>query len=310
MIVTVTMNPALDKTVDVDTLVPKALNRLLNVRVDPGGKGVNVSKIIKVLGGSSVATGFVGGETGRELKRLIDSRGLIGDFIEVDGTTRTNLKVVDKDSSLTELNEPGIKVTAEEISRLLKKIKDLAGSNGLVVLSGSLPREAPEDTYKVLAQQLALAGAKVIIDADGPSFRAGLMAPPYLVKPNRFEILQYFGLSPTTSDQELWPLAQKLLDLGLSFVIVSLGSDGAMFVTKEKRALVRTVPVSVRSTVGAGDSLVGAAALAIESGLNFEQTVRLCMAASVGAVTTEGTNPPTLDLIRELEPKFELTFIN
>ncbi|MDR2368073.1 MAG: 1-phosphofructokinase [Deltaproteobacteria bacterium] len=309
MIVTVTMNPALDKTADVDTLVPKALNRLRNVRVDPGGKGVNVSKIIKVLGGKSVATGFVGGETGRELRRRIDSIGLVGDFIEVEGITRTNLKVVDKDSSLTELNEPGIKVTEGEINGLLGKIQELAGPGGLVVLSGSLPREAPEDTYKVLAQSLNRAGCRVILDADGPSFRAGLMAPPFLVKPNRFEILQYFGLSPDTPDGELWPLAQKLLDLGLSFVIVSLGSDGAMFATKEKRALVKAVPVSVRSTVGAGDSMVGAAAFAIESGLDFEKTVRLCMASSVGAVTTEGTNPPTLERIRELEPKFEMKFL-
>jgi 1-phosphofructokinase len=309
MIVTVTMNPALDKTADVVSLCPGALNRLRNVRIDAGGKGVNVSKLIKVLGGESVCTGFVGGSTGCELIERVAAFGLSGDFLKIDGVTRTNLKVIDKDSNLTELNEPGVKVGSSDLSALLDKTSALAGEGGLVVLSGSLPREAPVTTYRDFTEKLKAVGLRVILDADGPAFREGLKAKPDLVKPNDFELLQYFELPSDTNEEVLPGLCLKLLDKGVQWVVLSLGSRGAIFATDGNLAKVRTLKVEVRSTVGAGDSMVGAAAFALEQGLGFEETLRLCMAASVGAVTTEGTNPPSKELIEDLFLKFDIKYI-
>ncbi|MEA4932374.1 MAG: 1-phosphofructokinase [Lawsonibacter sp.] len=301
MIVTVTMNPALDKTAELDYLKPGALNRLQNVRTDAGGKGVNVSKMLGVLGSDSVCTGFVGGSSGRELCRRLYETGIANRFLEVDGTTRTNLKVVDADGSLTELNEPGICVTQADLDRLLQQVETLSGDHGIVVLSGSLPQHADADTYDRYTKALRQHGHTVILDADGPSFKQAMAAPPHVIKPNRYELLQYYGLPQDTPECELPALCRNLLRQGVDFVILSMGADGAMFFTEQECIRAEALPVRVQSTVGAGDSMVGAIAYALEKGLSFEETVRVAMAASIGAVTTQGTNPPSFTLVEELK---------
>lgn len=306
MIVTVTMNPALDKTAEVVQLLPGELNRLENVRVDAGGKGVNVSKMISVLGGHSVCTGFVGGESGRELCRRLDEMAIPNDFIPTSGATRTNLKVVDSQRNLTELNEPGIRVTDAEFELLLDKIHSLAGKRGIVVLGGSLPLEADADTYLHFTSELRKAGCTVLVDADGNAFHEALKAPPHIIKPNRFELLQYYNLPDNTPDSTLPSLCLPLLEKGVTMVALSMGKDGAMFFTKEQSAKAKALPVDAHSTVGAGDSMVGALAYSLENKLNFEETVRLAMACSIGAVTTMGTNPPGLDLVRNLTPQIQI----
>lgn len=306
MIVTVTMNPALDKTAELPKLVPGALNRIASVRLDPGGKGVNVSRVIRELGGESVCTGFAGGDAGKTLVRLLTQSGLRSDFLPVDGVTRTNLKVVEPDGTLTELNEPGLAVTGDALDALLARVRRLAGKNGIAVLSGSLPKNADPGVYRDFARALAEAGCRVLLDADGEAFRLALEAAPALVKPNRFELLQAFGLPQTTPDGRLPELCGKLVERGVGFVILSLGADGAMFFTKDESLRAAGLRVPVRSTVGAGDSMVGAAAFALERGLPLRDLARLAMAASAGAVTTEGTNPPSLELVRELEEKIVL----
>jgi 1-phosphofructokinase len=300
------MNPALDKTAEVAALLPGALNRLENVRVDAGGKGVNVSKMVTVLGGETLCTGFVGGQPGRELRFRIDALDIPNDFIEVGSTTRTNLKVVAARGGLTELNEPGIDVTEQEMDALLEKVLFLAGRGGIVVLSGSLPRGADPDTYRRFAAALRRAGCAVVVDADGEAFRRALEAPPQVIKPNRFELLQYCGLPQDTPTEQLPGLCRPLLEKGVEWVALSMGGDGAMFFTPHQAARAMALPVKVRSTVGAGDSMVGALAYALEAGLGFEQTVRLAMAASNGAVATEGTNPPTLETVNELKRQVEI----
>lgn len=306
MIVTVTMNPALDKTATVRTLLPGALNRLSDVRTDAGGKGVNVSKMIHVLGGRSVCTGFVGGDAGRELCRRLTEAGLENDFLPADGTTRTNLKIMDSARGLTELNEPGIFVRGEELDALLQKVLALAGPGGTVVLGGSLPQGAPPTTYLSFARALRQASCTVILDADGPAFKLAMEAPPHIIKPNRFELLQYCDLPESTPDEALPGLCRSLLAAGVEFVILSMGGDGAMFFTREQQAKAAALPVEVRSTVGAGDSMVGAVAYARAQGLGFEDTVRLAMACSIGAVTTPGTNPPAPELIGQLKQQIRL----
>lgn len=306
MIVTVTMNPALDKTAAVRTLLPGALNRLEDVRIDAGGKGVNVSRMIRVLGGRSVCTGFVGGDTGRELCRRLSEAGLENDFLPAGGVTRTNLKVVDGAGRLTELNEPGVLVDAAALDALLQKVLALAGQDGIVVLGGSLPQGAPAATYRTFARALRAAGCTVLLDADGDAFKLAMEAPPHIVKPNRFELLQYCGLPESTPDAALPGLCRSLLAAGAEFVILSLGGSGALFFTRGQEARAAALPVKVLSAVGAGDSMVGAVACARAQGLDFEQTVRLAMACAIGAVTTPGTNPPPAALVKTLQRQIEL----
>jgi 1-phosphofructokinase len=146
----------------------------------------------------------------------------------------------------------------------------------------------------------------VVVDADGEAFRQALEAPPQVIKPNRFELLQYYGLPKDAPDEKLPALCRPLLDKGVEWVALSMGSDGAMFFTPRKAARALALDLPVRSTVGAGDSMVGALAYALEAGLGFEDTIRLAMAASGGAATTEGTNPPSLQLVEELKMKVDI----
>lgn len=300
MIVTVTMNPALDKTAQLKQLIPGALNRLERVRIDAGGKGVNVSRMIRALGGQSVCAGFAAGASGRDLCQRIELLGVRQKFLFLDGATRTNLKIVDANGMLTELNEPGITASEEDLSALLEQVIELAGVGGIVVLSGSLPQGAGHDTYHRFIKALKQTGCTVLLDADADAFRFALDARPHVIKPNRYELLQYYGLPSDTADSELPDLCQGILDKGVEWLVLSLGSDGAMFFTPKQRVRANTLPLTVRSTVGAGDSMVGALAFALERGLPFEDTVRLAMASSNGAVTTEGTNPPAKELVNEL----------
>ncbi len=306
MIVTVTMNPALDKTANLTQLVPHALNRLQAVRTDVGGKGVNVSKMIAALGGHSVCTGFVGGDTGREVCRRLDACGIAHAFLTVEGDTRTNLKIVEGDGALTELNEPGITVTPPELAALQTKVRQLAGTTGIVVLSGSLPRGAQADTYRDFAHALRRVGCRVIVDADGAALREALTVPPHAIKPNLLELLQLFGLPQDTPEERLPALCGELLARGVSLVMLSMGARGALFVTHDAAWRAPACKVKVCSTVGAGDSMVGAAAFALERGYNLEQTARLAMACATGAVMTEGTNPPSTETVSKYLDQIEL----
>jgi 1-phosphofructokinase len=306
MIVTLTLNPALDKTARVDVMKPNTLNRLRDLALNAGGKGVNVSAMIHSLGGESLAVGFAGGGTGKELLSLIAQRGLHADFVPVAAATRTNLKVVDNDGALTELNEPGPHISGDEWAALERKLADLAEKGSTVVLSGSLPAGLGKDTYKKLSAMLRQGGAAVFLDADGEAFKLALEnepdAIPDYVKPNRFELLQYFGIADDdrVSDGKLTELCCSLLDKGIRLVALSMGADGAIFANKNGVWRSPALRVPIRSTVGAGDSMTGALVYSFARGLTDEQGFALAMAASAGACTTEGTNPPDRALVDRL----------
>ncbi len=309
MIITVTLNPALDKTASIDPLVPGGLNRIQKSELDAGGKGINVSKLLNVLGGTSTATGFVGGSTGDALLRMLDDLALTHDFVRVQGTTRINLKLLDVANGITEVNDPGVVVTEEEEHALLQKLfafipaKSTEERACLFVLAGSMHAGARPDCYKNLTRQLKERGARVFVDADGKAFAEALLASPDFVKPNKEELLRHFGhdsATPVTHD-ELIALCKRLIDEhGVGLVALSLGAEGAIFVDKEQCVVAPVLSVTVSSTVGAGDSMVGAVAYAFAQNYSFEETVRLAMACSAGAVTTEGTKAPSLDCINTL----------
>lgn len=195
MIITVTLNPAIDKTAQVETMVPNGLNRLSNVMLDVGGKGINVSKAIKELGGESICTGFVAGSNGEWIESELDRMGLKYSFVHVDGNTRMNLKVLDKEMNLTELNETGQEINSEDLSKFKEKLMDMVNPGDMVVLSGSVPKGVPTTIYRDLIVLLKEKGAKVILDADGDLFTYGVEAGPDLIKPNKYEFKQIFSNS-------------------------------------------------------------------------------------------------------------------
>lgn len=306
MIITLTMNPALDKTMEVEYLIPGRLNRVNNVRIDAGGKGINVSKMIKTLGGESIATGFIGGESGAKLLGIVKKLDLKQDFLEIVGDTRTNTKVLDKEHGITELNEIGITLLEQDEKNICNKLVKRADEKTIFILSGSLPAGVKVDFYQELTEKLKAKGARVFLDADDEAFRCAMEAKPNFIKPNLYELTQYFNVPEDILLPEIKELCLKLIDKGTELVAVSMGEKGAMFVTTDKAFYVAGLEVEASSTVGAGDSMVGALAYAIEQKMPLEEAIRLSMAASAGAVMTEGTKPPTMELVEQLEERVRL----
>lgn len=306
LVVTVTVNPALDKTARVDRLHAGGLNRLKEVGIDAGGKGINVSRMIAMLGGNTIATGFAGGESGKALLAEITKQGVSHDFVEIHGATRVNLKVVDAAGTLTELNEPGPSVTEKEWHSMEQLLLRYAAPNTLFVLSGSLPVGVDADAYRRLIVLLHQSGSRVFLDVDGEPFRKALAAVPDYVKPNRYELLQLYRAQDTGDVQQLLPYCRELMEKGIRLVALSLGEDGAFFFYGDNVFSAPGLPVTVNSTVGAGDCMVGALAYAIQSDFPLEDALRLSIAASAGAVITHGTRPPEMAAIDMLLGKVQI----
>lgn len=307
MIYTVTLNPALDKTATVENLRLDSVNRISELRVDPGGKGINVSKVVRELGAKTVAIALLGGHTGTMLRNMLAELGIECKVLEVEGETRTNLKI--KDPALktnTDINEPGPEVTDEQLRGMLDGLVGEVGGGDIVVLSGSLPRGAAADTYKVWVAALKKTGAKVYLDADGDKLVRGIEAKPDLIKPNEIELGAMMGRT-LDADEKIVEAARELIDGGLDHVMVSMGGAGALYVARDVTIKANPVKVPVGSTVGAGDSVVAALAYAQDKGLGLEDTMRLAMATGAANVMQSGTQAAPRELVDSLIDKVVVT---
>ena len=304
MIYTVTLNPALDKTVEIPSLTVDAVNRITSMRTDPGGKGINVSKVIQKLGGASVAAGILGGDTGRAILSALTEMGLTTLFHFVEGETRTNMKIIDPDNHTnTDINEPGVTVSEEILEKLLEELLAKVTKEDIVVISGSMPKGSPRDTYYTWTKAFREKGAKVILDADGDLLKAGLKASPYLIKPNNHELGALTGRALETPEEIAETAAELMKEYGIGKVVVSMGGDGAVYVTKDKTIYAEGLKVPVGSTVGAGDSVVAALAVSEEEGKTLEETVRLSTAVGAANVMCSGTQAAEYEVVETLLPK-------
>ncbi|MDF2586549.1 MAG: 1-phosphofructokinase [Anaerocolumna sp.] len=306
MIITVTMNPAIDKTVDLELLERGSVNRISNVIVDAGGKGINVSKAVKALGGDSIATGFIGGSGGVLIEKVLGELGITADFVHIKQDIRTNLKVVEKNGFVTEFNEPGPVISDDELNQLIDKLEGYANADTIFVLAGSIPNGIDKSIYKTIIDKVKAKGAKVFLDASGDLFTNSLLAKPDIIKPNRHELEAYFNMDYRADEKELIRMGNELLEKGIETVTISLGQMGALFLTKDKKVKCPGLKVEAHSTVGAGDSMVAAITYGIDQKLEFADCIRLGIATSAGAVTTKGTKPPTRELVDELMKKVEV----
>lgn len=306
MIITVTMNPAIDKTVDISRLERGDLNRIQRLELDAGGKGINVSKTIKELGGESIAMGLSAGNAGKALEEMLRALDIHTDFIRVDGETRTNLKVVEQSGEVTELNEPGPVVSEEQVEELIAKLESYGGKDVLFVLAGSIPAGVRPDVYSVIAERVHKKGSRVLVDADGLLFVNSLAGKPDMLKPNRSELETYYKMDYRASETELVAMGRKLMSQEAHMMAISLGKQGALFLTQDKVVRCPGLMVKSHSTVGAGDAMVAAMAYSWDHKLPFKDCVKLCMATSAGAVTTIGTKPPVKSLIDQLKSQVEI----
>ena len=303
MIYTVTLNPALDKTVEIPGMALDTVNRITEMRTDPGGKGINVSKVIAKLGGESCAAGILGGGSGKMLEKLLEGEPFATRFRFVEGQTRTNLKIIDRERHTnTDINEPGLTVTDADLDALLHELLAELRPGDIVVLAGSLPKGAPQDTYRTWTAACKKAGARVFLDADGALLAEGLKAAPYLIKPNDDELSRLAGKKLETLE-ELTAEGRKLLERGSERVVISLGGRGALYLRKGSTIYAEGLRVPVGSTVGAGDSVVAALAYAEAQGLSEEEAVRLSTAAGAANVMCSGTQAAEREAVEALLPK-------
>lgn len=301
MIYTVTLNPALDRTVYVDGFSLGKVNRASKDRSDAGGKGINVSKTLTALGCESLAMALLGGSVGKQIEKQLAQLKVDCWPFYIEDETRTNTKIVDEAAHTnTDINIGGPSVNKEIIDNMLTLLLRIVEPSDIVILSGSLPKGADKKTYQKWILSLNEKDVCVFLDADGDAFKQGIEAKPYLVKPNVSELSQYRGKDLTTTD-EIIAAAQEILAKGVSYLIVSRGAQGALFFTPEKTYEAQGLSVEVGSTVGAGDALVAAMAYAKEKNLEGVEAIKLSMATAAASVMRSGTQAPDKSAVESLE---------
>ena len=241
------------------------------------------------------------------LEKLLEGEPFATRFRFVEGQTRTNLKIIDREGHTnTDINEPGLTVTDADLDALLHELSAELRPGDIVVLAGSLPKGAPQDTYRTWTSACKKAGARVFLDADGALLAEGLKAAPYLIKPNDDELSRLAGKKLETLE-ELTAEGRRLLERGIERVVISLGGRGALYLRKGSTIYAEGLQVPVGSTVGAGDSVVAALAYAEAQGLSEEDAVRLSTAAGAANVMCSGTQAAEREAVEALLPKVRFT---
>jgi 1-phosphofructokinase len=252
MIYTLTLNPSVDYIVEADEIQLGSLNRSSNETKLPGGKGINVSRVLRSLGVESKATGFIGGFTGKYVEEFLNREGVQTRFVNVEGDTRINVKL--KAGTETEINARGPEISTMAIESLKEQIM-LLGNGDFLILAGSIPSSMPESIYEEIVQICTKTGAEVIVDAEGDLLKSILDYRPFLIKPNHHELGQLFNREITDANEAIF-YGKKLVEAGAKNVIVSLAEKGAVYIN-ENDAYKASVPQGeVKSSVGAGDSMV------------------------------------------------------
>lgn len=302
MIVTVTLNPALDKTVSVSRLMINGVNRVVSTRLDAGGKGINVSKVIKTLGGDTMAMGILGGESGMYIQHSMAQNGINSKFCFVDAPTRTNIKIVDTSMhTYTDINERGEPVNDAVLANVFENVCGVVKEGDTVVFAGTNPPDTRPELLADWTKSLREKGIQVCLDATGEAMRLALDAGPNLIKPNKAELEEICGRR-LYFDIDVIAAAKELISAGVERVTVSLGAEGALFVTEDQVIRAYGVHVPVVSTVGCGDAMMAAIVYYLQEGCSWQDVVKRAIAVSAAHVMCPGTEPAQLS---QIEPLFE-----
>lgn len=287
-ILTLTLNPALDLTGDLATLTPGTVNIMQSGHLHPAGKGINVARVLKDLGADVRVSGFLGAENAAPFHALFAEARIEDRFLVVPGSTRINVKLVEQEGQVTELNFPGVQVTEEAASTFASHLPQLTTDLDYIVLAGSLPRGLSPQRLREWMESLRKAGKKILFDSSGAALDEGLRASPTLIKPNQHELAAW-AEEPLESKEALMSAAEALqARYGIEHIVVSRGADGVLWLAGDRWWQAAATPMSVVSTVGAGDSMVAAFAWALSRQLGPEETLRLACAVSALAVTQIG----------------------
>jgi 1-phosphofructokinase len=304
-VITVTLNPAIDQTVQIPGFRAGEVNRVTASRLDAGGKGINVASFLADLGVPVLATGFLGDENIEIFERLFRSKSIEDRFLRLSGATRVGIKIVDSEShQTTDINFPGLTPGSEELRQLINMVQSCAGPECWFVLSGSIPAGLSPEVYPQLIEEIRSRGGRVALDTSGEPLRKAIALAPDVVKPNLAELEELTGLK-LSDIHSVWKAAALLVDKGVRLVVVSMGAEGALFVNSETALLTRPPKVQVKSSVGAGDAMVSGIVYAQVQQLSLLRTAQLATALGAYAVTRFGAG---LDLaqVHEYEKQVQV----
>lgn len=288
MIITVTTNPSIDRTIVVKDLVLGGVNRGELNAIDPGGKGVNVSRALSEFGAETYAI-LVCGDLGSQwFGKKLNISGVPHTIIKANGITRSNVTLQEADGTVTKINEPGFQLSDEVLNSLRASLEEVNLNGNWVVFAGKLNPGADVNTYRDLAQFVRDRGAKIAIDGSGPEFRAALSIKPDLIKPNQFELAELVG-RPLKTINDVIQAAREVINGGVGQVLCSLGKDGALLVTSEETIHCEPINPAVGTPVGAGDILL---AIYLGGGAKPE-ALKDAIAWSAASVPLPGTAIPT-----------------
>lgn len=303
MIVTLTLNASIDKAYQIAGQVkPGTVMRVLSMKNTAGGKGLNVARVVKLCGEKAAASGLVGGHTGALLEQLADKDGLECRFVHVSGETRCCINVLDENHGSTEFLEPGAPVEERELDDFLNRYEAICEDADVITISGSVPQGVPKDIYARLIKEAKSHGKKVILDTSGELLKEGIKACPYMIKPNQEELSMLLG-QPVSGAEQAREAALRLHQEGISRVAVSLGGDGALLVCEEGVFAGRPPEMEAVNTVGCGDSMVAAFAVALSRGYGAEESLRYAVAVSAANAMNPQTGYFEKEVFDEIYPR-------
>ena len=309
-VATITTNPAIDLTVSLEHLTQGEVNRAQSMRSDAGGKGVMVAMRLADYGRDSgfsiAATGFLGGENAKIFEHTLAEKHITDFFVRATGQTRTNVKIIDRAlNQTTDVNAVGIEPSVEDLDELWGQIDALSEESLWFVIGGQLQPSLPVTLYADIIRKVKLKGCKVILDSSGEAFRLAVTAGASIVKPNIFELSELVGRTLTQMD-DIRACAAELLSTDTQMVVVSMGEQGALFVTKDEQLLARPPMVSVKSTVGAGDAMVAGVLAGVMQGNTLEHCARLATSFSLAAVTQLARDLPAHEVLTQWQSQVQI----
>jgi len=289
VIITVTLNPAVDQALEIEELLAGDTNRVLHSRIDPGGKGVNVSRTLHELGRQSLAAGLAPGSLGRFVEHSLAEQGILCDFVHTRGQTRTNISVVDETAHETTLFAyRGPEVDPKHADTLAARLRRYIKPNDWVAIAGSIPPPLSVDLYAKLIELGRELGANTVLDADADALRAGIAGRPHLVKSNHHEAERLFG-RPMDGERALLAAADEMRAGGAEIAVITAGGRGAVGVSGDGAWRAQPPETVVVSAVGAGDALLAGLLMKLDDGDDLGEALRWGTAAGAAACLTPGT---------------------
>ena len=304
MIYTVTFNPSIDYVMFVDDFKIDGLNRAQDTNKFAGGKGINVSRVLKTLGVDSTALGFAGGFPGDFIAQTLKDSDIHTDFVQVEEDTRINVKL--KTGQETEVNAQGPNVTEAQFQSLLNQIKETSDKD-TVIVAGSVPKSIPSDAYAQIAKITRQTGAQLVVDAEKDLVETVLEYQPLFIKPNKDELEVMFNTS-VKNDEDVIKYAKQILEKGAQSVIVSLGGDGAIYVDHQQSIKAVNPTGEVINTVGSGDSTVAGMVAGLATGLSVQDAFKQAVAS--GTATAFDADLATKEAIENIKSQVTISVLD